>query len=560
MFGTIRRHQSWLWIVIIVLVIISFVWYMGPGGSSPGAAGGSGIYGYVNGEPIGRDQFMQAYTEARLRFFMMMGSWPEESQQARMMFDAENEVARRLVMLDKLESLDVWVDDAEVAQWLAPLFADPQTGRFQPQMYRQFLETALPRGQVSEEAFKQFARHQVGIQHLMEAGAVSGALVSPREAEVAFRRENESVKVKLVSFSYTNQVDNVVVEDEALEAFYNKEAARWRIPDKVSVNYVKFAASNYVAEAEAQLVSSTNLSTQLEAMYLQRGTNSFLGTNGVVMSAEAAKQQLRGELVDQVALSLAYKASTGFGEQLLLAYEEAPEQKDHLERLAEGQAVEHGTTEPFARLTPPLELGVGQEFGTAAFALSEVQPMTMEPVVSRDGVYLLTLKERVAGHVPPLELFRNQVLIDFKNAEARRLAREAAAGFLETAKAGIAASKDFDTICAEAGLQVISPEAFSQGTTSLVGLPSGVNFRQIQPLALELAAGQLSDVEQTADGGVVMYGVSREPVSEDRVKTELAGYMEELRNTQRNQAVSEWSRKEMELAQVNSLPDLSNGQ
>jgi hypothetical protein len=503
---------------------------------------------------------MQAYTEARLRFFMMMGSWPEESQQARMMFDAESEVARRLVMLDKLESLSVWVDDADVAQWLAPLFSDRQTGRFEPQMYRQFLETALPRGRVSEESFKQFARHQVGIQHLMEAGAVTGALVSPREAEAAFRRENESVNVKLVAFSYTNQVDNVVVEDSALEAFYNKEAARWRIPEKVVVNYVRFSSSNYLAAAETQLGSSTNLNAQLDSMYFQRGTNSFMGTNGVVMSAEAAKQQLRGELLGQVALSLAYKASTAFGEQLLLAFEGAPEQKDHLERLAVAQSIEHGTTAPFDRLSPPLELGVGQEFGTAAFGLTEVQPMSMEPVVGRDAVYLMTLKERVAGRVPPLALFRNQVVVDFKNAESRRLAREAAAKFLETAKAGMSDSKDFATICSEAGVEVISPESFSRGTTTITGLPAGVNFRQIQPVALELLAGQLSGVEQTADGGVVIYGVSREPVSEDRVKTELAGYMEGLRNSQRNQAVSEWSRKEMELAQVNSLPDLSNGQ
>ena len=30
MFGTIRKHQSWLWAIIITVIIISFVWFFSP--------------------------------------------------------------------------------------------------------------------------------------------------------------------------------------------------------------------------------------------------------------------------------------------------------------------------------------------------------------------------------------------------------------------------------------------------------------------------------------------------------------------------------------------------
>jgi len=555
MFTTIRKHQSWLWIIIIVLVIISFVWYMGPAGSQPGGMGGSGVYGYVNGRPIDRDRFMEAYTEARLRFFLSTGSWPEGSQAARQMFNAEQEVARRLVMLDKLDSLAVWVDDVAVARWIAPLFANRETGVYDPLLYRQFIANVLPRGRVSEEMFQRFARHQAGIQHLMELGAVSGAVVTPREAQIEFRREHEQVSASIAVFSSSNHLAQVEVTSEALETFFNNEAARYRVLDNVRVSYAHFASSNFVAEAETQMAGSTNLNAHLETLYFQRGTNSFRGTNGMVLSADAALEQLKGEMRDQTAMAMAYRASTAFGEQLLLRYEQEPDQSDHLEKLAAEAELPWGITEPFERFYPPANLKVGADFGTAAFDLSSTQPMSMEPLMGQDGVYLIALKDRIPGYVPPLDQVRPEVITDFRRSEAQRRARVAAAEFEAKARAALEQSQDFATICTENEVTVVEPEPFSRSTRSLTGLPPVVSSRQVQLVALEMTADELSPVEQTADGAVLVYVSAREPVVEERVKSELADFTEQLRESRRMEAISEWTRKELELAQVSGLPE-----
>jgi uncharacterized membrane protein YdjX (TVP38/TMEM64 family) len=52
MFGTIRKHQTWLWMVIIVFTIIAFVIFFTPGGQNPLAGGGGANYGLVNGKII----------------------------------------------------------------------------------------------------------------------------------------------------------------------------------------------------------------------------------------------------------------------------------------------------------------------------------------------------------------------------------------------------------------------------------------------------------------------------------------------------------------------------
>lgn len=555
MFGTIRRHQSWLWLVIIVLVIISFVWYMGPSSGGPGPGGGSGVYGYVNGEPISRERLMEAYNEARLQFFLYAQAWPEDSPAARQMFDAERQVAERLVMIDKLKALGITVDDRAAAQWLARFFTNSKTGTFDPQLYQQFVSTVLKRGKISEPAFREFARHQVGLQHLMELGGLSGSLVTPAQAEQTFRRETEQLTAELAVFSSSNYLAEVQVTPEALEAFFNQEAARYRVPDKVQVSYVRFASTNYLGEADVRLAGQTNLNLQLEAMYLQRGTNAFRSPEGEPLSPEAAKEKLKEEMRDNIALALAQRDSTAFGERLLSLYEAEPSQTDHLEKLAAESGLPTGVTEPFTRFARPPGLSVGVDFAQAAFDLSTNQPMSLKPLTGQDGVYLMALKERLEGYVPPLDEVRESVTSDFRRSEARRLARAAAKQFVETARAQLKEGSDFASLCAAAGVAPMKPQPFSRRTQSLPGLGVEVTFRQLQSVASELKTGELSEVNETAEGAMVVYVAGREPASEDQVKAELAAYAEELRDTRRREALTEWFRSELDLAQVGGLPE-----
>src|SRR6266851_3157475 len=57
MIGTIRKHQTWLWAVIITLTIISFVWYFGPSSKMSDARRGPANYGSINGERINQADF-----------------------------------------------------------------------------------------------------------------------------------------------------------------------------------------------------------------------------------------------------------------------------------------------------------------------------------------------------------------------------------------------------------------------------------------------------------------------------------------------------------------------
>src|SRR5437762_70171 len=82
MFGTIRRHQTWLWAVIITLTIISFVIFFSPYSKMNNSGRRAGNYGAINGQRVTDLQYANAYREVDLHTFLMSGGnrWLHEER------------------------------------------------------------------------------------------------------------------------------------------------------------------------------------------------------------------------------------------------------------------------------------------------------------------------------------------------------------------------------------------------------------------------------------------------------------------------------------------------
>lgn len=560
MFATIRRHQKWLWLVVIVGVIVPFVLIMDPtySGRGTGAGrGGGGNFGYVNGRPITREEFSDAYAEARLQFFFYARSWPEENEMSRQMFDADRQVTERLFMIEQLRGLNIEANDAAVADWIAQIFRD-ERGVLNLESYRQFVERGLRRGGLTEADFRRFARHEVGIRQLYKLGGMTGSLISPREAAQAFRQENEQITAEIALFSLSNHLAEVLVTPEALGAYFTNQEARYRVPEKVQVSYVRFASSNYLAEADQQLSQRTNLNAELDALYRQRGPDSFKDPANVTMPEEAAKRQLREEQRKLVALGAAHQNAMAFAEELYGLFEKQPGQLDNLERLAAAKNLLSAVSESFTRMRPPAGLGLPTDFAQKAFDLSTNQPMIGEPILSEEAVYIVTLKDRIPSRPSTLEEVRITVTTDFRQAEAREMALRAAQKFHAAVTNGLAEGRTFGAICQETGVQPIKPPAFSRASQTLPELAGRVDLNQLQEVVGDLQAGESSDLRRTRDGAMVVHVAARQPVDEKRLKDELPEFLETLREQQRRQAFEEWFRHELEMAQISGLPELGS--
>jgi hypothetical protein len=560
MFASIRRHQKWLWGIIITLTIISFVILMDPSYSSRGGGGrgldGKATVGRINDRNLTADELFAAYREARIRFRLYTGRWPGQDESSRQMFDDDREVQERLFLLEKLKELRVEVGEEAEAGWVTAVFRDRDTGKFSPEIYRRFVQE-LPRAGMAEADFRRFARHEAGIQHLVSLAGLTGSLITPREAEALCRHENEQAITEVVLFSASNHLASITATPDRLMTFYTNNASRYRVPERVQVSYVKFDTTNFIAEAEQMIGRITNLNQRLEQAYREIGPDSFRDPDGKLMSQESALVRLRSQEQERLATVLAQRRANEFAGQLNELYEKDPGQLDALERLAASNGLPAAITEPFTRYAGPAGLKVLDTFAEAAFTLATNQPMVLEPVVGEDAVYILGFKQRLPSENPPFETVRERVTADHRQVEATRLAQEAGRKFHAALTNGLAQQKTFEALCAEEKLTPIKLSPFSLNTRSVPELGGRVDLSLVKERAFALGPGQVSDFVLTRDGGLVIQLVSRQPMDEARLKAELPAFLEKTRQNHQRQALLEWSRKEMEQMRLTDLPSLN---
>ena len=126
-------------------------------------------------------------------------------------------------------------DDA-AANWITEAFAGKDNKAVRKEDVDRFVQNQLlPHGLRSEDFFR-FARHEVGIQHLISVAGVSGKLVTPQEAEFAFRREKEEIEAEIALFPVTNFMGKVTIDPVAVAGFYTNQAASYRVPERVQVS------------------------------------------------------------------------------------------------------------------------------------------------------------------------------------------------------------------------------------------------------------------------------------------------------------------------------------
>src|SRR5258707_6662581 len=117
MFGTFRKHQTWLWALIITAIIVSFVNYFSAACKLNNKARGPVNLGSINGARMSEGEFGNARREIDLRYFFMSGGrWPGDEAK-KMGFDPEGEVYQWLLLIQKEDQLWIHLSSELVAQF-----------------------------------------------------------------------------------------------------------------------------------------------------------------------------------------------------------------------------------------------------------------------------------------------------------------------------------------------------------------------------------------------------------------------------------------------------------
>lgn len=534
MFGTIRKHQTWLWAVIITLTILSFVVFFSPT-SKINSGQDEARMGSINGKQISRGQIINAQRDASLQYFFMSGGrWPDEESR-KTGFDIERETYQWMLLLSKVEQMGIHISDdmvVDVARNMLSQFG--RGGQVTPQ---QFSQQALePRG-YSIADFERFVRNYLSIQQLVATFGLPGRLVTPAEARTLFVRENQELAAEAVFFSPSNYLARVTVTPEAIGHYYSNHLAEYRLPERAQVKYVEFSLTNHLEMARAEL-AKTNLE-EMVTMNLQRlGTNYLrYGTNETEV-----KNRIREELVRSRALIEARRKAAEFATVLLETDASMPQS---LDVLATSNNLPVQVTKPFGAREIPEGLDVAENFATAAFAVrNATNEYFAGPIVGPGGVYVIGYHSRLPSEIPAMDQIRDKVTADFKQEQARGIATAAGLRFYNAATNGIGSGKEFTAVAAENNFQAVTLPPFSLASRSLPDIEGRITINELKQVAFALKPGEVSPYQPTSDGGIVLHLKSKLPLDPQRVETELTNFVNLVRQNRQSEAFNEWFRKE----------------
>lgn len=558
MFGTIRKHSTGLWLFIIVVVSLSMVVFFSGDATLTGGSGPAGDFGSINGRPIGQAEFLDAYNEVRISQFLSTREWPgtDEASTRRL----ENETIFRVFLVEKMKEMGVKASDKNVA-----LMVHEQLGEIP---YDQFAQQFLKPQGLSTADYERFVRNQAGLRQLFVAAGISGSLVLPADAEALWRKENQEVSTQLAAFWSTNYLDKVVITNGAIGSFYTNRMGFYRLPERQTIAYVEFSASNYLADADKRLGQLTNLNEIVSEYYFRgrNGTNSWTDDKGNPLPEAAAKEKIKEEIRLSEALLAARRAATQLGNELMEHAE--PNKVATLETLAASKNIPVKISKPFDRMTgldefedeaisraseDAPEETVRDLVRQKAFALTDDRPVLFNPIPGKHAVYVIARKGKVPSELQPLDKIKDKVTTDYKTFMALDLARKAGQAFQITLTNGLAANKSFADICAAGKVKVIDIPPFSASTRNLTNIDSRVNLRMLQSVALDLEVGKASpflSAQPPSEGGFIVYAKARPAIDPAKMQEELPRFVNQLRNFRQNDAFQQWFRKQVELAKV----------
>ncbi|MBG87794.1 MAG: hypothetical protein CMO80_12945 [Verrucomicrobiales bacterium] len=537
MIGTMRKHSTILWSVIISFTVVAFVIFFTPEATNFG--GPSASYGSYAGMEITRDERIQANRETELDVWRRIGQWPDSRFKDQM----EQMSLRRTILLKRAEIEGITVSDDAVARYIRLMFSDRETEKFNLTMYNNFTGQVLKQRGITEKQFEDWIRHEIAIGQLTRMAGQSASLISTRAAKPMFERENETLQAMVCFVGRSNFLSQVKIETNQIARFFTNNPANYRISERAVVDYVYFSFTNYLKEAETNLTTRTNFAAMIDARYAARGTNDFKNDKGEALPAEEAKKQIREEILEDESTQLAQGKMREFANAV---FRMDPVKAANLHTVAKDMGYTVKSTRPFTELDGPDDLDAPGNFASTAFRLSADEPLA-SPLTWVDGIYVMAFNRRVPPVDPPLSNVWNDVVRDFRRDQSSELLMESGLELAKKIRIGLSQGLTFQALCHTNGVKSVELPPATRFTRSLPQVEGfGVSANEVISQGFELEEGYASGFIESGNGGYIVFTSKRTAATTAVINDGLEEYVDNLRGQRQQLASREWEGREFQ--------------
>jgi peptidyl-prolyl cis-trans isomerase D len=287
--------------------------------------------------------------------------------------------------------------------------------------------------------------------------------------------------------------------------FFSDNSFRYTIAPRVSAEYVDFPWQAYVSESTPTDAEVRKYFDDHPGRFPKPAPAKAPAAAKPDPAADfaAVQPQVRAALQMERAKRLATKAASDLTYAL---YEGKVARGAPLDAFLAGKKLKVTPLAPFTLEAGPAELGGSHEIAAAAFELN-ADRFYSEGLPSPDGAVVLIWKESLPAREPLLAEVRDKVRADALDNEKRKRFVEFGQAFRASIERRLKAGESFD----KAAVAAASPnkvEVKSYPAFSLRTQPHDIDPAVI-PVLDHLEKGGVSDLQPTADKGLVIYAADK---------------------------------------------------
>jgi peptidyl-prolyl cis-trans isomerase D len=247
MLDFMRRQRSslkWVWVILIFIFSVSLILLYIPAGDLPNVSVSTDVAS-IGSESISAREFQTAY---RTSVDRMRGQITPEMMRA---FHFERQILDNLitqhVMIEEARRLGLDVTPAEVEQKILenPVFRE--NGVF---IGRARYEAILSQNNFSVEDFESAMTNEI-LRDKLRSFVTASVNVTDKDVEEEYKRRNEKAKIDYFVIDAAKLDNKVTVSEKDERDYYEKNKAKYTIPEKRKAKYVFFESLKLRAESKA---------------------------------------------------------------------------------------------------------------------------------------------------------------------------------------------------------------------------------------------------------------------------------------------------------------------
>jgi len=254
---SMRSAAKYIWIILIVAFVGSFLLYETSGLAGRAPVTTTTSIATVNGEEILLTTWQNAVTALEQERSQQTGNAITLDERQQLEERAFNELVTELLLQQEYKRRGITVTDDEILQ-AARLAPPPQAmqspdlqtdGKFDIQKYQRFLSSPLARQSGALTGLEAYYRNEIPKQKLFDQIA-SGAYISDERLWQVYRDRHDSATVSYVVLSPATLTDTAVsVTDAEISSFYDRNKKRFERPGRAVVSLLTVPRSVTAADS-----------------------------------------------------------------------------------------------------------------------------------------------------------------------------------------------------------------------------------------------------------------------------------------------------------------------